>query len=371
MRRPLFASLAIGCTAAGLIAACATATVSFPDPLDAGVPDAKGSDGGDATTGSDGGCAKPCAADQVCSNGVCKAQCDPPLVKCGDAGACIDTTADKAHCGSCSTVCGTGDAGSLQPGPNNPDAGIPFDGGYDAGTGWTLGSPTCGKSVCGVDCPQGTTQCSDSICYDTQNFHDHCGNCNTACAANTEWCTQGHCCSVGSAYCNGACTDVLGNASNCGGCGIVCSGGTPACSIGTCVASVAVTFSQSFTQGQIASAQCTVFNAFRAQLTGTYTSITMSGSNDLVGHTCTGAGANTLCQALRTGTPVTALSCGGNNWYIDTCAGALEITSDGAACTCKTPGYAVRACLSSNGDWGGVNSATCNGPTQTMTVTCK
>jgi len=370
MRRPLFASLALAFTASAVIAACATATTtSYPDVSDggdAGVPDTGTKDG---TTGNDGGCAKPCAADQVCSNGICKAQCDAPLVKCGDAGACIDTTTDKTHCGTCGTVCTTGDAGGLQPGSNNPDAGIPFDGGYDGGAGWSLGTPGCGKSVCAVACPQGMTACTDGICYDTQNFHDNCGSCGTACAANSEWCTQGHCCGVGTAYCNGACTDVLTSPTNCGGCGITCGGGTPFCSAGTCIAGV--TFSQSFTQSQIATAQCPVWTAFRASLTGTYSSITIAGSNDLVGRTCTGAGANTLCQALHNGTVVSALSCSGNTWNVDTCAGSLKITADGAACTCKTPGYAVRPCLASNGDWGGVNTATCNGPSQTMTVTCK
>lgn len=370
MRRTLLAPLAFASIAAASIAACATGTVTFPTD-DGGVPDASsGKDvGSDAVTGGDGGCTKPCAADQVCSNGVCKAQCDLPLAKCGDAGACIDTTSDKTHCGTCSTACATGDAGALQPGPNNPDAGISFDGGYDGGTGWSLGSPTCAKSACGVDCPQGMTQCNDTLCYDTQNFHDRCGSCNTACAASTEWCTQGHCCAVGSAYCNGACADLSTSPTNCGGCGITCGGQTPYCSAGVCAAGVV--FTAAFTQSQIATAQCPVWTAFRAKLTGTYSSITISGSSDPVGRTCTGVSANTLCQALRTGSPVSALSCNGNTWYVDTCAGGLEIAADGAACSCKTPGYAVRPCLSSNGDWGGVNTATCTGPSQTMTVTCK
>ena len=136
-----------------------------------------------------------------------------------------------------------------------------------------------------------------------------------------------------------------------------------------CTAGVA--FSGSFTQGQVASGQCPLWTSFRAKLTGTYSTITISGSSDLVGRTCTGVSANTLCQALRTGTTVSGLACNGNTWFVDQCSGGLEITADGAACACKTPGYAVRPCLSSNGDWGGVNTATCNGPTQTMNVTCK
>ena len=130
-----------------------------------------------------------------------------------------------------------------------------------------------------------------------------------------------------------------------------------------------MTFSQSFTQGQIATTQCTAWTTFRTALSGTYTSIKMTGTNDTTGRTCTGTGANTLCQALHAGT-ATSVACNGHTWYIDDCSG-LELTADDSACTCQTPGYAVRPCLYENGDWGGVNTATCNGPTQTMTVTCQ
>ena len=80
------------------------------------------------------------------------------------------------------------------------------------------------------------TACSDGICYDTKNFHDRCGDCNTACAANTEWCNAGHCCTTDKLYCGGACVSVLTDKANCGGCGVACSGGTPYCSKGACIA---------------------------------------------------------------------------------------------------------------------------------------
>ena len=116
------------------------------------------------------------------------------------------------------------------PGPNNPDGGPPYDG----GSGWSLGTPTCDGGACGTACTGGKTVCADGICYDTQNFHDHCGDCNTACAANTEWCNSGHCCTLDKMYCGGSCVDVQSDKANCGGCGITCSGGTPYCAKGVC-----------------------------------------------------------------------------------------------------------------------------------------
>ncbi len=235
--------------AMGLVAvACATGT--FPvevDPPDGATADSSLPSGDAGCPQFDiskdplhcGTCTKACGAAQVCSAGQCKAQCDLPLVKCGaDAGTCIDTTNDVKHCGNCSTECPVGDAGALPQGNGNPDSGIVFDGGYDGGIGWMLPTPSCNKSVCAVNCTGTLTACNDAICYDTQNFHDHCGNCNTACAQDTEWCTQGHCCAVGSAYCNSACVDLMGDNNNCGGCGVVCGNGTT-CGGGVCAACVA------------------------------------------------------------------------------------------------------------------------------------
>jgi hypothetical protein len=253
MRRVL-AALTVATVSSLALWACATGGLIDPniDTPETGVPDT--STKGDSSIAVDAGCPQyntntdpkhcgsctnACTDLQVCSSGVCKAACDPPTVKCSsDAGSgCFDTTKDPNHCGGCTNVCTVGDSGALTPGNNNPDSGIPIpDGGYDGGIGWANGTATCGDGGCGVNCPPNTTVCSDNICYDTQNFHDHCGDCNTACAANTEWCTQGHCCSVGQAYCNGACTDVLADNSNCGACGNKCGGNTPNCSNGICKA---------------------------------------------------------------------------------------------------------------------------------------
>jgi hypothetical protein len=334
-----------------LFAACATATIPTED--DGGV---------DGATPKD-------AATQDVAKPNDAGTCTSPLTKCvADAGPiCADLKSDPNHCGQCPTVCTTADAGSMQPGTNNPDSGVFFDGGYDAGIGWTLGTPGCDASTCAVTCPQGFNACSDGICYDPQNHHDHCGGCTTACQS-TEWCTQGKCCSVGTEICGGTCTDVTSDKNNCGSCGNVCGSNTPVCSGGKCVS--AVTFSQAFTTLQIATSQCTAWTTFRSQLTGTYSSITISGTNDTTGRTCTGTNANTLCQALHNNT-ATSVTCGSYTWHTDQCTGGLELTADNSTCTCANPGYNVRPCLNTNGDWGGVNTASCSAPSQTITVTCQ
>ncbi len=232
MKRWVFLVVGVAIVA---IAACATGELVNPSP-DASVDGSSGCLQFDLMTDPMhcGSCTNACASGEVCSAGQCKNSCDLPTYKCasGDGGSvCADLKTDTNHCGTCTTSCAAADAGGLQPGTNNPDAGFPYDG----GTGWSVGSPTCEAGTCGTTCTGGFTVCSDGICYDTQNFHDHCGSCATACTADTEWCALGQCCPVGQMYCSGACTDVLFNNSNCGGCGNTCSGSTPYCSQGTCV----------------------------------------------------------------------------------------------------------------------------------------
>jgi len=161
---------------------------------------------------------------------MCKAECDPPTMKClGDAGGCFDLNKDITHCGNCTTKCVVSDGGGMDPGTNNPDSGFSIDG----GGGWTTGMASCAMGMCGSACPMGFSACSDTLCYDLQNHHDHCGDCNTACQM-TEWCTQGKCCGYGQIVCGGMCTDVLSNDMNCGGCNKPCSNGTH-CNGGQCV----------------------------------------------------------------------------------------------------------------------------------------
>ncbi len=187
-----------------------------------------------------GSCTNVCGSSQVCSAGVCKNQCDAPLIKCSGGQTCVDTTKDPANCGSCGSACTGPDAGP-DTGTGNPDAGVPIpDGGFDSGTGWSLSAPGCSNSKCELKCGNGTALCSDNLCWDTQNAHDHCGNCGTACVTDTEWCNVGHCCATGSQWCTSACKNTNNDPQNCGACGNVCPNNTPACVAGKCSAQVAV-----------------------------------------------------------------------------------------------------------------------------------
>lgn len=99
-------------------------------------------------------------------------------------------------------------------------------------------------------------------------------------------------------------------------------------------------------------------------------SVTVNGSLDSTGRTCsTPASAQTIMDNLRTGATAT-VSCGGNNWNTGTCGSGTELNvgSVTGVCACSA-NYTVRPTIGDgNANWGGVNSATCNGPTQTMTV---
>lgn len=230
MRTKILLGIALG------VVACATATVELPPDEDGGTTTGDGSNTNcpqyDLTKDPKhcGSCTNACNANQVCSQGQCKAECDPPTTKCTTM--CADLKTDIAHCGSCTKVCSAPDAGGMPPGTNNPEGGgLPYDG----GPGWSPGMPNCMNAMCGNTCPMGMQSCPDGLCYDFQNHHDHCGDCNTACPDDTEWCNSGHCCALGQLWCNNACSDVRFDNNNCGACGKVCSGNTPYCANGTCV----------------------------------------------------------------------------------------------------------------------------------------
>ncbi|WP_276132730.1 GEVED domain-containing protein [Polluticoccus soli] len=133
-------------------------------------------------------------------------------------------------------------------------------------------------------------------------------------------------------------------------------------------------YSQAFTGGATATAQCTAFNTFSAGLNpGIYLSVKISGTYDPTGIICQDPViANAVANALKTSTSYTSPICNGNVWSVCNRGSYMELwLNPGTQCNgsnCPNPGYIIRPCIS-NGNWGGVNSITCNTTiSQTMTL---
>ncbi len=121
-------------------------------------------------------------------------------------------------------------------------------------------------------------------------------------------------------------------------------------------------------------AQCTDWNAFRAGINPSraYTSITLRSSVNGTGRTCTGAAANTLCQAIRTAhaTGPVSVSCGGSTWTVGQCyAGQVEVNADGLFCNCSSS-WAARPCHQ-DPNFGGVGIGSCGAANQEIMVNCQ
>src|SRR5437764_4247741 len=158
-------------------------------------------------------------------------------------------------------------------------------------------------------------------------------------------------------------------------------------STGRAVATPACTakaiFSASFTGGQDASpAVVQQWEAFIDSLVpADYDTVTISGSNDTTGRTLTDATiVPQIATAMKNHTGGT-WAAGGFVWSVgigcsqaDADPDAVELNAnsiaDGAhVCACPNPGYVVRPDIGpNNSSWGGVNTATCGGPSQTITV---
>ncbi|HEY2104029.1 MAG TPA: LamG domain-containing protein, partial [Chthoniobacterales bacterium] len=138
-------------------------------------------------------------------------------------------------------------------------------------------------------------------------------------------------------------------------------------------------FSASFTQGQDASpaVQQQWRDFIQSLIPASYDTVTISGSNDTTGRTLTDATiVPQIAAAMQNGTPGT-WTAGGFTWNVGIgCQHGNDVelnanaSGDTNTCDCPNPGYVVRPDISpGNANWGGVNTATCFGPSQTMTVT--
>lgn len=138
-----------------------------------------------------------------------------------------------------------------------------------------------------------------------------------------------------------------------------------------------VSFSQLFTNNVAPGS--TIENAwtsFRSQLTGTYSTMTISNSLG-VSLTVSDVKVQDIANELRTATTNTNFSVviGANTWrVIHGCVAgtpdtnSIYLTNSGG-CDCGGAGkYTVRPMIK-NLNWGGLNGSSCNAPTQTITVT--
>ncbi|UJR07315.1 hypothetical protein I4U23_011603 [Adineta vaga] len=132
--------------------------------------------------------------------------------------------------------------------------------------------------------------------------------------------------------------------------------------------SCATTYSDSFTNGATPTTQCTNWRIFTTGLTCTsYSKMRIYGSNDPKGITITDTTVVTaLAIGLRYNTSSIIAPLNGINWRAGSeCWGGYHIGS-AAYCSCPT-GYSIRPCVG-NAYWGGINGATCNAPSQTLSI---
>ena len=133
-----------------------------------------------------------------------------------------------------------------------------------------------------------------------------------------------------------------------------------------------IIYDQAFVQGVTPGTQATAWAAFRSQLNSyPYTSLKISGSNNPTGITLTDpASVLNIANALRTGSYY-SVNIGGNTWKVNTgCGPGVVLSINAGDCSCDGPAgniYIIRPEIGSS-NWGGINTATCNGPSQTMKV---
>ena len=133
-----------------------------------------------------------------------------------------------------------------------------------------------------------------------------------------------------------------------------------------------VTYSQTHTNGQTATAQCAAWGVFQTQLTpGNYHTMRIWGSNDMTGLTCTDfTTVNAMAAAIKNATTYISGTVNGHVWSVCNRYNGETWIDPPSSCSgsnCPSPGYILRPCIT-NLNWGGVNTATCGAPTQLMAI---
>ena len=145
-----------------------------------------------------------------------------------------------------------------------------------------------------------------------------------------------------------------------------------------------VRYSDSFVVGQSycpGSSQYDNWSSFRASLdttTNQFLKITVKGTFNTTGRECTNKFiVRRIATDLKNGV-TGSYSCGGYTWSVGassacysglcgTGANSVELSVDGTLCSCVTPGWSFRPGIT-NSNWGGINTGTCGGSNQRMTV---
>jgi len=123
------------------------------------------------------------------------------------------------------------------------------------------------------------------------------------------------------------------------------------------------------TSGDANASWCNPWTTFCQSLIGSYTRVTIKGSFDSTGRTTNNSTiANGIAQALRNATDYSAFdSATSFTWVVGTCGGTRALSATGNVCQCESTGWVWRPCIN-NYNWGGVNTAVCQSPSQTITI---
>jgi cysteine-rich repeat protein len=300
-------------------------------------------------------------------SGDCTTQCT--IASCGDGFVHSSEECDdgnNADGDACLSNCQNAECGD---GVVHEGVELCDDGNLNGGDGCTT---DCTLASCGDGVLQPPEQCDDGNASNA----DGCLSTCVPASCGDGWVQPPEQCDDGNAIDGDACLTSCEQAS-CGD-GVVyvgveeCdAGGDPTvyhCSE-TCQDQL-VWYQWSFFQGQLPNPMaCADFTSWRNALADDHTSITLAGTNDPGGRTCSGPQATQLCNALRLGVS-TQVDCGGHTWTVNSnCVGTMEVSVDSTVCDCASPGYALRPCVPYI-DWGGVATNTCAGPSQEIYIEC-
>jgi hypothetical protein len=161
--------------------------------------------------------------------------------------------------------------------------------------------------------------------------------------------------------------------------GIDCTATGQACQMGTCAFPGHVRYEETFTASVVTTPQqCTDYQTWGSNLTGTFSHMRVYGNVDpagTTGYVCDNAGVTTqLAAAIKAGTSL-VVTCGVNTWQY--CAsmfgGEFWVNApSGVLCSgtdCSAAGQAmVRPCITIPGDGAGINVTACAGPTQHVVI---